>query len=470
MMEMDSTPPSQQLTSTTAPGKIFASRADVAAHYKSDYHKYNLKRREGGLPYLLEADFQARLEAAKALRQEKQVGTDHLKKGVNRSDKKDKKKQAEDKISEQQDPEEADASKANQDTDMPTENAEGEPTPEQVAEEETIDIEPRQSLFDKHLSESVSANINRMQRKYGFFAPDREYLTDLEGLLGYCHEKIKLGHMCLYCQRTFTTYQGCQNHMISKQHCKIRYEPKVDLEDFAVFYDFSEADAAFMSRKKARAATAESEGDSMVIVDTPEGEEVEGDQEWEDVSDDEMEVEEPADTDDNREDDEGIYAGYQDEVARMGFDVTPLGELIFPDGRIVGHRLFKRYYKQRSTQTTDSAPVAAARSAAGERVYRGQVYNTSHAPTEENALALAHYGIGPGKGAGRSGKGILVSSGPGGSFTQLSVYRYRAAMRKERKGERKGQKLFEHNTLNMNQMDKKANRLFNNVSVAHTLR
>jgi pre-60S factor REI1 len=275
---------------------------------------------------------------------------------------------------------------------MPTENAEGEPTPEQVAEEETIDIEPRQSLFDKHLSESVAANINRMQRKYGFFAPDREYLTDLEGLLGYCHEKIKLGHMCLYCQRTFTTYQGCQNHMISKQHCKIRYEPKVDLEDFAVFYDFSEADAAFMSRKQARAATAESEGDSMVIVDTPEGEEAEGEHEWEDVSDDEMEVEEPADTDDNREDDEGIYAGYQDEVARMGFDVTPLGELIFPDGRIVGHRLFKRYYKQRSTQTNDSAPVAAARSAAGERVYRGQVYNTS-APTEENALALAHYGL-----------------------------------------------------------------------------
>jgi pre-60S factor REI1 len=463
MMEMDSTPASQQLTSTTAPGKIFASRADVAAHYKSDYHKYNLKRREGGLPYLLEADFQARLEAAKALRQDKQVGTDHLKKGVVRSsDKKDKKKQDNEE-------EESDASKANQDPDMPTENAEGEPTAEQVAEEETIDIEPRQSLFDKHLSESVSANINRMQRKYGFFAPDREYLSDLEGLLGYCHEKIKLGHMCLYCQRTFTTYQGCQNHMISKQHCKIRYEPQVDLEDFAVFYDFSEADAAFMSRKQARAASAESQGDGMVIEETPEGDEVEGDQEWEDVSDDEMEVEAP-DTDDNREDDEGIYAGYQDEVARMGFDVTPLGELIFPDGRIVGHRLFKRYYKQRSTQTNDSAPVAAARSAAGERVYRGQVYNTSHAPTEENALALAHYGIGPGKGAGRSGKGILVPSGPGGSFTQLSVYRYRAAMRKERKGERKGQKLFEHNTLNMNQMDKKANRLFNNVSVAHTLR
>jgi hypothetical protein len=37
---MEDGPPNQQLTSTTAPGKVFASRADVAAHNKSDYHKY----------------------------------------------------------------------------------------------------------------------------------------------------------------------------------------------------------------------------------------------------------------------------------------------------------------------------------------------------------------------------------------------------------------------------------------------
>jgi hypothetical protein len=63
--------------------------------------------------------------------------------------------------------------------------------------------------------------------------------------------------------------------MISKQHCKIRYEPKVDLEDFAVFYDFLKRMRPLWSRKQARAATR-SEGDSMVIVDTPRGEEAEG--------------------------------------------------------------------------------------------------------------------------------------------------------------------------------------------------
>ena len=56
-----------RFTSTTAPGKSFNSRAELAAHYASDWHRYNLKRREAGLPLLGESDFQARYEAALAL-------------------------------------------------------------------------------------------------------------------------------------------------------------------------------------------------------------------------------------------------------------------------------------------------------------------------------------------------------------------------------------------------------------------
>lgn len=70
-------------TSTTAPGKSFASRAELAEHYKSDWHKYNLKRREAGLSVLTEPDFRTRWEAALALRKEKEskghTGVDHLK-------------------------------------------------------------------------------------------------------------------------------------------------------------------------------------------------------------------------------------------------------------------------------------------------------------------------------------------------------------------------------------------------------
>ena len=32
----------QNLTSTTAPGKVFSSRKDLQDHYRSDWHRYNL--------------------------------------------------------------------------------------------------------------------------------------------------------------------------------------------------------------------------------------------------------------------------------------------------------------------------------------------------------------------------------------------------------------------------------------------
>ena len=51
----------QHLTSTTAPGVLFANRAELAAHYQTDWHRYNLKRREAGLAVLLYPDFMARL-------------------------------------------------------------------------------------------------------------------------------------------------------------------------------------------------------------------------------------------------------------------------------------------------------------------------------------------------------------------------------------------------------------------------
>lgn len=64
--------PLPQLISATAPGKFFSSRLELQNHYKSDWHKYNLRRRSSGLPMLNEVDFTARLEAALALRREKE--------------------------------------------------------------------------------------------------------------------------------------------------------------------------------------------------------------------------------------------------------------------------------------------------------------------------------------------------------------------------------------------------------------
>lgn len=145
---------------------------------------------------------------------------------------------------------------------------------------------------------TVDECVTYMETAFGFFIPEREYLVDLPGLLTYLGEKVKIGGICLYCQKQLRPGRPCQNHMISKSHCKIAYEEEVDVDEFEEFYDFSSSYA---------------EG---------------GDDE--DLGDDALEV-------------------------------SAIGELVLTDGRSVGHRAFRRYYKQNHKPIDDRASVAAQR-------------------------------------------------------------------------------------------------------------
>ena len=211
------------LTSTTAPGSTFASRSELADHYKSDWHKYNLKRREAGLTLLEEKEFKARLQAALALRKEKEKknGTDHIK-NLNKKDyskKKQNKKTNNNKVNnnavisssddtkmevEEGKPpsEENSDNNDNSNNDETTKATRSSRLPAALVEsQENPEIDPKQCLFDQHQSETLEENVKYMQKAYGFFLPDQDCLVDLEGLLGYAHEKIKLGHYCLYCEK-----------------------------------------------------------------------------------------------------------------------------------------------------------------------------------------------------------------------------------------------------------------------------
>jgi hypothetical protein len=272
------------LTSTTAPGKIFLSRSEIADHYKSDWHKYNLKRREAGLPLLEEREFVSRWEAAMALKQEKEKlknGKDHIKKSTtslspSKSSKKHHKKTKALRLHEQalvqvvssslsltrkvasataEAVEEKGSAVENGADDEIMETGERNSSAEMNETQESPEIDPKQSLFDSLKFDTLQENVKYMQMKYGFFIPDQgmwrilvlplnilwgvcipvcvrvcvwgdscyltyptnicfvnhsppllfflgwkiECLVDLEGLLGYCHEKVKLGHYCLYC-------------------------------------------------------------------------------------------------------------------------------------------------------------------------------------------------------------------------------------------------------------------------------
>ena len=258
--------------------------------------------------------------------------------------------------------------------------------------------------------------------------------------------------------------------MISTNHTKLRYEAGIDLEEYDPFYDFSKANEDFLGIK--RQQQEESSGvDEQGNHDDQEETEDDEDDGWVDVTDDEEDYEDMDQDSAIDVEDEDMYESYEDEIAKYGFDVTPLGELVFPDGRIVGHRGLARYYKQRINPTQETAAVVAARRAAGERMYNGRVYNVSRREqeTKESALALSRAGVATGATAGQ-GQGILVPSKAGGGFTAVSLYRYRAVVKKARRDNARGQRLQNKTKQNMNRMDKKANRLMNNVSVAHAKR
>ena len=73
-----------ELTCHTAPGRTFGSMEEMKAHYKTDWHRYNLKRKVAGLPPLPKEQFEARKQAALAARAEKEAGIgkqDHVKDG-----------------------------------------------------------------------------------------------------------------------------------------------------------------------------------------------------------------------------------------------------------------------------------------------------------------------------------------------------------------------------------------------------
>lgn len=100
-------------------------------------------------------------------------------------------------------------------------------------------IKPNISLFDDAEFESTEECLEHMKKKFGFFIPDTEYLVDFNGLLTYLSEKIRLGGYCIYCQKHLFPGRPCQSHMLSKSHCKMRYEEGIDMDEFDQFYDFS---------------------------------------------------------------------------------------------------------------------------------------------------------------------------------------------------------------------------------------
>ncbi|KAI0001379.1 C2H2 type zinc-finger-domain-containing protein [Russula compacta] len=209
-------------------------------------------------------------------------------------------------------------------------------------------LSPAHCLFCARISSSLEDNLTHMSGEHSFFIPDAEYLVDLTGLIAYLGEKIAIANVCIYCNwkgREFRTLDAARKHMVDKSHCKIAYDTEKDMLEFSDYYDFSSSypDAEERQRRKAerrakkKAAAEAAEGWEDVVEDDDgsagEVDEVVDEPPSSSADDDEDEDEDSSDTDD------------LPETNQITFGDSHL-ELVLPSGNRIGHRSLRRYYAQ----------------------------------------------------------------------------------------------------------------------------
>lgn len=320
---------------------VFADGATQRAHYKTDWHRYNLKRKVADLPPVTAENFKQRVLTAQQSQnvpdEKRNLKCDlcgktfstqnalqnHLqskkhKEAESKEEFRAKRdvKERNEKNKEKQNQLSADSTKLMKDqTNKGLKGQEPQPLAGATAgacDEEMEDIETdsevesvesfgdedglgmEECLFCSLVGQSLEENLNHMTVKHGFFLPDAEYLTDLEGLITYLGQKVGFGNLCLWCNekgKRFQSTQAVQKHMVDKGHCKMLHEGDTLLE-YADFYDYR----------------------SSYPDHNPDAEDQDDDMETDEVN--------------------------PEELAAEGF------ELVLPSGSVIGHRSLQRYYKQ----------------------------------------------------------------------------------------------------------------------------
>ena len=94
-------------------------------------------------------------------------------------------------------------------------------------------------LFCNYDSPSLKLSVQHMNKIHGLFIPEQNYLVDLDGLIEYLQAKIHENHECLRCHKLKPTAPAVQTHMRDKGHCTIAFENEEEMIEIGQFYDFS---------------------------------------------------------------------------------------------------------------------------------------------------------------------------------------------------------------------------------------
>ncbi|KAK4487807.1 hypothetical protein RD792_005503 [Penstemon davidsonii] len=273
----------------------FVDDVEQKLHYKSEWHRYNLKRKVAGVPGVTESLFEARQSA---LAQEKTIidetpmlyscgicgkgyrsskahaqhlnSRSHLIRASEVTSSKDEgstivkplprrvpkeplhrvienDEDSEDSEWEEADPEEdliGEASDSLTQLKVNENHSNGDMDVDEDSEDEYEELDPSCCFMCDLEHGTVESCMVHMHKHHGFYIPDIEYLKDPKGLLTYLGLKVKRDFMCLYCNERvhpFSSLEAVRKHMEAKSHCKVHYgdgseDEEAELEEF---YDYS---------------------------------------------------------------------------------------------------------------------------------------------------------------------------------------------------------------------------------------
>lgn len=313
---------------------VYDSSDAQKAHYKSDWHRYNLKRKVAELPPVTEENFLQRASAVVGAAASSDAEKDFQRKNAEPTEpsalkgffsckaccksfgsQKTHEHHLQSKKHQEQKnriPESCPRTPPNSDGEVVhkleslsiSENASESEVQKLI--QEGIENARRLTLLDCMFCDdsfdSFEMNMDHMTQQHSLYIPDIDYLVDLPGLITFLGEKITVYHVCIYCDersKAFRSLDAVRKHMTDKGHCKVFYQSDMEL-DIAQFYDYSDL--------------------------------------FEDVSDDECVT-------------EGAVSSYfHGEHAVVCDDES---EMILPSGARIGNRAYKLYYRQRFRPNTE---------------------------------------------------------------------------------------------------------------------
>lgn len=308
----------------------------IRDHYKSEFHRYNIKRKLVGLPPVTTDQFSQK--KAQLLAESSQSERDQLIKCELCS------KTFASKGTYKQHLE----SRKHKDTLKKFNRNDREVFEEENKRDDTSSTtaqDPAVCLFCNLKSADVDENLVHMRLTHSFFVSEFKHLKDLRGLLRFLGTKVHRKGRCIYCDFSSNTEarsgEAVQRHMLDKGHVFMNTE---DFGEYERFYDFSKVLEDFRKHKLTVENQVVMEADEYMEIDMGNDEE----EERENEDDDDWEI---IDEEPNKE------KKYRLKKAKL----LDSGEIQLPNGNILGHRRYKHVYKQyykdpaRQNQLEDSA-------------------------------------------------------------------------------------------------------------------